>query len=67
MTLRNPNTGEAAMEITVWYEASGSSPKKPYTVDRWKERRMVKVPGHLIKDTEQWSIDTANSNSTDPA
>lgn len=66
MTLRNPNTGEAAMEIVIWYEGSGESPTKPYSVNRWKERRMVRVPGHLLKDDERWSIDTTNGSTTDP-
>lgn len=66
MTFRNPNTGEAAMEITVWFEGSGQSPNKPYGVKRWKERRMVRVPGHLIEDGEDWVIDTANGSTTDP-
>ena len=66
MTLRNPLTNEAAMELVIWYEASGQSPDKPYTVERWRERRMVKVPGHLLEDREEWSIDTTNTSSTDP-
>ena len=48
--MRKPVSGEAAVEIKVWFTTSGSSPINPYFERTRLERRYVKVPGHLIKD-----------------
>ncbi len=55
------------MEVITWFEASGSSPNKPYGVRRWRERRYVKVPGHLLPDStdDQMSINTEHGETFD--
>lgn len=68
MSLRKPVTGEAAAEIRVWFTTSGSSPSRPYFERKRMERRYIKVPGRLLRDTkdDQWSIDTENGTTFDP-
>ena len=64
--LRKPVTGEAAAAIRVWFTQSGESPNKPYTEKRWMEQRYIKVPGHLVKDTEGMEISTEHGDTPEP-
>ena len=56
MTLRNPNTGKAALKLRVWFESRGSSPQRPYGVRRRWEDRYVAVPQELVDDDERMAI-----------
>ncbi len=49
MTLRNPNTGEVAAELRVWFTTSGSSPNVPYFERTRLERRYIKVDERHLK------------------
>lgn len=65
--LRKPITGEAAMEIRVWYESAGESPGIPYRVERKMHRRYIRVPGeHLCDEPEAMDITTDHGDTTDP-
>jgi len=59
-------TGEVAAEIKVWFTSSGSSPDVPYFERTRLERRYVKVPGHMLRDTEDWSIESEAGCTVDP-
>lgn len=55
------------MEIVVWFEQSGESPQVPYFNRRWRERRMVRVPSHLLEDTPPpMSIESDAGSTDDP-
>lgn len=42
--LRNPKTDETAIIISVWFETAGEK------VERWRERRVIKVPANMLTD-----------------
>jgi len=64
--LRKPITGEVAAEIKVWFTSSGSSPDVPYFERTRLERRYIKVPGHMLRDVEQWSIESDAGSTPEP-
>lgn len=68
MTLRKPVSGEAAAEIKVWFTSKGSSPAHPYFERTRMERRYIKVPGHMLRDTadETWSIESEDGVTFEP-
>ena len=49
--LSNPRTGEQAAIISVWFELEGEK------VDRWRERRVIRVPAHMLNDDERLAQD----------
>ena len=55
-----------AAEIKVWFTSSGSSPDVPYFERTRLERRYIKVPGHMIRDTHAWSIEGEEGSTPDP-